>query len=514
MAQQSKYSIAQLESALRNADKAGDVDAAKQIAAEIVRMRSAGPIDVEANRAKAVGECVESLPVYERFGIGVREPIARAGQRVERLLGIEQTPKQRTGPAAPIPPEQTSEANDVATNIGRAVPAVAALSRVPAGVLPSATAGGAYGAITGEDPQSGAVSGAVGGAAGSIAAGVIGRAAQGVAGNWANRAVQGADDLVQTLDDFQRLGGKLTPGQASGGRATQFVDEALANNPLTATPYAAIERNNQVVLNRTVQRALGVASSKTDEIGPSALRAADDVINREFRAVASQIPEVQLPAGAADDISDLLSARTVKPFLEKLQAGTITGRDYMDIRSKLLDITRRVGSDKVDDAWELIESLDDAAEAIAPEGYKAAYAAARERFKTLLAIDKYRRGVSGGNANALTLEGAIRSVFRKQYTRGAPTLLPETSDLFTVVRAMSDPRLTALTGGSPTAKRLMPAFTAGALGAGGYAAPLETAALAGGAMLGSRGYLAAPTAPVVRRIGGVAGTAAGLESQR
>lgn len=464
------------------------------------------PIDVEANRRVALKEFGKTLSPVERFGIGVREPIATAGAKLDRLIGKPNEEVERGL-------EYSREVGGVAAGVGRAVPAIATLGRVPAGIVPSALAGGAYGAATSEDAASGATAGAIGGAAGSMLAAGAGRAVNGIVGNWATRTVKGSDDLVKTLDDFQKLGGRLTPGAATGGRATQFADDALSNNPLTATPYAAIEKNNQTVLNKTLSRALGI-TGKADEIGPSALRAADDVINQEFNAVASQLPVVPLQAGSADDIADLLSARTVKPFLAKLQSGQITGRDYMDLRSKLLEITRRQGSDKVDDAWEAIEALDDAAEAVAPASYKPAYAAARERFKTLLSVDKYRRSVTGGDANALTLEGAVRSVFKKQYTRDAATVLPETSDLFTALRAMSDPRLTALTGGSPTAKRLMPLLTAGALGGGAYANPAIAGAVAGGAVLGSRGYLAAPASAAVRKAGGVAGTAAGLQAQR
>lgn len=465
------------------------------------------PVDVEANRKEAVGSFIEGLNPIERFGIGAREPIANAGRRLEQFMGLEQTPEQMAGPAAPMPPEYSGAANDFATTAGRVVPAVAALSRVPGGILPQAGAGAAYGAATSEDPMAGAVAGGVGGAAGSAIAGGVGRLANAAVGNWATRSVSKLPpDLANTLGKFQELGGRLTPGQAAPGKTKRVLDEALANNAFTGTAYAAIERTNQRVLNNVVSKALGVSPGKgIEEIGPSTLRAADDAITRQFNNVAAMIPGVPVAASVADDMADLLTRRTLEPFKDRIAAGTITGRDYMSLRSELLQITRG-NSDKVDAAWSLIDDMDDLVDGVAPAGYKEAYAAARERFKVMLSVDKYRRGISGGDANAPTLDGAVQSIFRKQYTRAKDTLLPETGDFFTAVRALSDPRLAPLTGGSATARRVGTALTGGVLGGAAFTEPLTAAALASVALVAPRAALAAPAPDALRRAGGIAGT--------
>jgi hypothetical protein len=480
-------------------------------------------IDVEANRRAAVGNYIESLPWYDRLGIGAREPIAVAGQKLESALGIPDVGDR-------IDPALSAGAQDTVTNIGRAIPAIAATSRIPmaglpagavqalgragpvvnaiARVAPSVAGGAAYGAATNEDSEQGAVAGATGAGIGYMAGTALGRLANGIVGNWANRAISETDDFASTLDDFQRAGGKLSPGQASGGRGRQFVDEALANNPVTGTGYASIEKHNQQILNKSVAKALGINLDKSGKFGPAAFAAADDVINREFTAVAQQIPEVPLAPGLAEDLSGILSQRTLKPFADKLAAGRITGRDYMDLRSKLLKVTRS-GSDKVQEASNLIDDLDDMVDAVAPESYKPAYAAARERYKTLLAVDRSRQVVTGGNVNPLTMANSLWSIYQKQYSRGADTLLPETGNLFTVVRAMSDPRMAPLTGGSQTARRVITSTTLGGAGVAGVLTdPVTTVGIAGGALLAPRAYLAAPAGPAVRRAGvalGVAG---------
>ncbi len=451
-------------------------------------------INIPAKADEAVRKMADKLGPIDRFSIGLRESIRTAAGRINEVLGLEGENF--------ISPEQAQRERELTRHVtgpsalsGRVLPTIATTARVPGGVAPSGAAGVATGYLTADDPITGALLGGAGGVGGTLLGSLLGRAAKSYAGKWAERTVQGTDDTANTLRQFQEMGGRLTPSQASGKPVSRMLDNAMTSNPVTAGAYRTIADKNKRMLTTLAAKAIGVNS---DDLGPTALRAADDFLSNQFDDVAKRIKEIPVDTAMVDDITRLLRKGDVKPHLEALAVGKLSGRAYMNLRSKLLKVTRST-KDTADEAWDTIDDLDEIVEGLAPEGYKEAYAAARERYKTLLALDKYRRGVTGGEVNAQTLEGAIEKVFGKQYTRNLSTRLPETKELFTAVRALADPRMAAHLGGSPTAERLMPwlALTGGLLNP-------AIAGTAGALHVGSRALLAAP-APVASQIGGVAG---------
>lgn len=440
-----------------------------------------GPVDVLGERKKAVGEFLSPI---EKFGGGIRNITSRAASRINETLGLDGTV---FGPPAEEVERNIREMSPggFAEGAGEMAALLPTMRLGGRSLVGNTAVGAGLGALTAEDASMGA---GIGGAASALGSGLGrlgGRMVNAVQGKWGERAVKGADEASDYIRRFQGLGGRLTPGQASGGKAMEMIDNAMTSNPLTAGPYRSIADQNQGLLTRLAAKAVGV---NTDNLGPRALQSADDFISKQFNDVADQLDAVPIPEGLGDDITGLLQnrSREIRPFLDEMGSGNLSGRTYMSLRSKLLDITRG-NSDKVDDAWTAINAMDDAVEDVAPEGFKQAYSAARERYKSLLSLDRYNRALSEGQANPKTLENAVRRVFGKQYTRDRGTLLPETQEFFDAVRAMSYPRMSPKTGGSPTAERMMPWM----IGAGVPLSP-GLAGFAGTTWFGARAALAAP----------------------
>lgn len=477
---------------------AGDSDVMR----EILRLGAATIDDfyprpnIGAAQDRAVQAVADELNPLERQLVGTRETLRTAAGRIASLFGGDEYAAEQERNR-----ELTKHVTGPEATVGRILPMFAG-ARTPGGYIPQATTGAITGALTGETPEGGAMLGAAGGAGGTLLGNLLGRGANAIRGNWATRAVSGTDDAANALRSFQDEGGRMYPSQASTSETLKLVDKNAAQNFLLGSAYRRISAANTKLLTEAGAKAAGVESST---LGPTALRQIDDVISSEFRSVADMIEGgIPLHPGISDDIASLLRKGDIKPHAEALATGKLTGRQYMDIRSKLLGITRG-SSDKVKQAWDVIEDLDDSVQEVAPAAFKARYAMARERFKNLLTLEKYRRGVSGGQINARTMDAAAEEIFGKQYTRDLPTLLPETKRFHTILRAMADPRMDPLTGGSQTGANLSSLLTAGGLGGITAANPILAAMLAGGAYAGTPALLAARAAPGFGQAGGQLG---------
>lgn len=458
-----------------------------------------GPIDIIGERKKAVGEFLTPI---EKFAGGVRNTTSRAAGRINEFLGVG----GEGSIFGPAPEETERNIREMSPGggwetAGEITPIVAGGAGLGSGFVPQMAYGAASGGLTADDPKMGAALGASGAGLGTLAGRSIGRLGQGLRGNWADRAVQGADETSDSLRRLNDLGFKFTPGQASGKLGRQMADEVMATNVVLGSAHRSIAKYNTDLLTRYAAKAVGVS---TDDIGPKALSAMDDAISQTFDDVARQVNNIPVPNITRTVADDLLPKRTLDDL--GISSGVLSGRKYMNLRSELLSITRNAREQaKVKAAWDAIDELDNTVEQMAPQGFKAAYAAARERFKTLLTLEKFKRGVnSDGKINAKTVDSAAQDIFGKMYTRGQKSLLPETQDFLDALRGMASDRMTTNLGGSQTAARASLLGTTGLLGTAGWGlgGPLGAAGALGGAYGVSRAALAAPAPMAFGQVGG------------
>lgn len=466
-------------------------------------------------RPDPVQKVADSLNPMQRAAVGFNETVGTAAGRVAGLLGgIDNKAAELLGQEQPAPGpldkfsdqmarnrELTSKVGGASAFAGRVAPAIIGGVGIGGGLGSQAAYGAATGGLTAEDPMIGAGLGAAGAGLGNLVARSGSRIAQGLRGKWADRAIQGTDETSNSLRGLARLGFKFTPGQASGKLGRQMADEVAATNVILGSAHRDIARHNQDLLTKYAARAVGV---NTDDIGPKALQAMDDAISQSFDDVAKMVNGVDVPPEVAKLADDLLPVRTLKD-VGLSNGGPISGRQYMSLRSKLLEVTRNAREHaKQKEAWDAIEQLDDAVERVAPGEFKGLYAAARERFKTMLTLEKFKRGVnSDGKINAKTADSAAQDIFGKMYTRAQKPLLPETGDFLTALRGMASDRMTTNLGGSPTAARVSLLGTAGLLGfAGGAVSPAAGVAAIPAAYATSRALMSAPSSIASRHIGG------------
>lgn len=410
------------------------------------------------------------------FGHGIQQMI----QNLRENLGTEAeaTPRYDDpifGPGSREEYNKLWEEPPVTAQIGqgiaRALPAIASL---PAGGGVATQMGmGALTSVFEEDPATAA---AIGIAAPGIMSGV-GKGFNYARGQLAERAVEGADASSTAIRRFQELGGRVTPGAARPGGVTETVEGAARKFPLSRGAYDTLADQNQVVVNRSVAKALGV---NADEISPQVLDDAADIMGQEFDDIARSVTSVQVPEDLAEDILAVFGRRTKNQFRD-LEYGTVTGESFQKLRSKLLTMARgsKEATDK-DELFSMIDELDDQLAAVAPEDVIRRFGDVRERYSVLKAIERRQGSIKGNNVDPKALEGAFKTSFKRRYTMNQGTRLTETQDAMDVIRATADPRMKGLTGSQAATIPTWMSSTALAGGAGGAGYALGAPALVGG----------------------------------
>ena len=451
--------------------------------------------DVKAAGEAAVQRVADQQSPLARYAIGGREAINTAAGRIAGIFGDDSYQAET---------ERNRELTDKVTGpeafVGRALPVVAGTARIPGGIGAQTAGGAAAGGLTAKDIETGVALGALGGGGGAAAANTIGRTFNGITGQFADRVARGADEITNYIRRFQQLGGKLTPGQASGGGPARYVESALARFPLTAGAYRQMQNTNVGVLNRTAAKAIG---QDADNLGPTVLRRASQALGREFDDIARETGSVAMPAEFAEDAAYVLPKAFVRRFEKALGDGSLSGLQFQQIRRRAAEIMSK-GGDKAPDAAELVDALDEAFLSQAPRNVVRRYSAVRERWRNLIAIERYRRGVTGGDVNPLSMEGAVESIYGTTYRRDLGTRLPETQDFFDSVRVMADPRMQPQFGTSGTAENLSPWLLGGGATAGFLTDPVTTSAALGAGYALPRAIMAQP-APLAGQVGGAIG---------
>lgn len=359
----------QLETALRNADKAGDTKAAQRIAQEITRLRQPqaerqsglirgmrDPIDAGAQLLTRVlpEGVVQAGNRFNDWLVDQGVPLTRLGEGgVDEMIRRGEAEYQAGREAAG---EEGMDWSRLAGNI-LSPTNVAIASRIPAGVTAAgriasgAGAGATFGALQpvteGDDFWTEkAKQTALGAAAGAVLPAVTGAAARVVRPK--------SSPQVQAL---MREGVTPTPGQALGGTA-KAVEERLSSLPIVGDTIRASQRRgiaqfNQAVIRRAL-KPLGVSIPKNVKPGREAFSYADDVIRKYYddllpqlrgemdvglRANLQRIRQMgqNLPPERAQQLERIIENEVVSRFTKH---GKASGETIKNIESKLGQLAR------------------------------------------------------------------------------------------------------------------------------------------------------------------------------
>lgn len=439
-------------------------------------------------------------------GIGDREAIQREIDEAKEL----EAPLMNTGAgmagnvlghvALTLAPGKLLAAGGKALSLPSMVRAGNALNNVNT-VKGAAAFGAGYNAIqpvaSDESRTVNAALGAAGGAGGQVLGKTIGRVMKPV-----RSTISGSASKV--AQQFENMGGQLTPGQRTGSTALRQIEAGMESFPPTAGAMAKIKDNNQTVLNRVAAKAIG---ENADDLSESVLGRAYTRIGNKFnfaKGGSVQLGDDFLNGLAKIDNEyqsvwggkgDAAFKSLMDDALDDTAKGTISGERYTRLRSDLSKRARDAFSQQnsrlgqaIDD---MIEALDDAAQKSLPQGKAKVLAEARKQWATLRTLEK---SMSGENVSGSKLASQLRKKDPKGFTYGF-----KDNDLYTAARFAD--RFKPLVGDSGTATRMGVQMLGGGIAGSGVAAltghdPMTGLAYGVGAPLALRGaqgvYLSRP----------------------
>lgn len=202
--------------------------------------------------------------------------------------------------------------------------------------------------LAGSGRMPNATASATGGRASSSAKVTGGATATGSGGGYTFGTV--GDDASAGLNQAQqramaageKLGFKMTPGQATGSRALQQLEAKLESQPMTSGTFNTIKANNQKTLNRIAANAIGESSDVVDNV---TLSGAQERLSNVYKMVANDKlrpinPDdfLQKLAGIESEFEGMAKIADnglVKKFINYAASGQATGRQLQDLASKM-----------------------------------------------------------------------------------------------------------------------------------------------------------------------------------
>lgn len=374
-------------------------------------------------------------PAHPADDVGVGEAmLIGAGREADRLIkGAQQLWYGATGNQPKLDAlKAEQQGNDaayaelqrrrpVATTVGSALPMLA----VP--MSGAATGAGMVGraALAGGGIE-GMKYGTAGERAGRAAAGAVGGAAGAGLGLAATRLLKPAGVGATTVSDdalaaAQRVGFKVTPGQATQNPAMMNFENYLARSPGSAGKMLRINDANQKALNRAAAQSMG---EKSDDLSEGVFAAAKDRIGAEFSRLQSQTaPQL------GDDFVNALAViegnnaskgsfahpgvrRLVDKALDLASQGNVTGRAYKEIHTELSNKASKAfkgGDATLGQAFKTVrDQLDEAARASLPESERKSWDVARKQWGSFKTLTK-SSVAEGGNVSAARAASALRA---------------------------------------------------------------------------------------------------------
>ena len=341
----------------------------------------------------------------------------------------------RLGLVEPPDPQAMAKRRELfpkASMIGEALPTMAG---GPAKALPQIAFSAGMGALSADDPRTGALYGAGGAFAGQQLGSMAGRMRR--ASSQAIRRLGANDELPSGI--------RRTTGQTVGSESLQQAESSMARNPITSRPFTQIAQYNRRVLEAKAIAALGVSADSLQEAMGKARKIS---VRRMERAV---------PAGARIEIpEDVLSRfkrlnRLTDELFDFPESNVISGAEFRSVRSDVGDLLTSSKSGVRKQGRAILEALDDAAmqnEAVIPE----LYAKGRAQYRVVKALER-GQAIGKDGINAPTL----RNNLRKSYGQGTDvrlgnqsTGIPEIDDLQNTLEDYIQAGIVGADSGTPT----------------------------------------------------------------
>lgn len=371
-----------MERALRNADAAGDVDAARQIAAAIKAQRQSAP----------------AMSAPERFGMGLADPIHGGAQLLTKMLpdrvvnagnrannwladntglvarlpegGVDQAVRQREAEYQQRKPEGMDWAR-LAGNIAS-----------PTNIALGAAAAPAKAASLGVKMAAGAGAGAAGSVLAPVTDGdnfteakLQQAAIGGVFGGAAPAAVSGLSRLVSPkastdagLQLLKDANVRPSIGQTLGGWANRAEEKAqslpIVGDAIAAARGRAVDQLNAAAINRATA-PIGV---KVDKIGQEGIKEAGDALSQAYDDVLTGLKSIKFDGQWRQDFGQLKTLAKGLPgsirgtFTNKAKtliedrispAGGMTAQTMKELDSELGTLARRYSKSAVASEQEL-----------------------------------------------------------------------------------------------------------------------------------------------------------------
>jgi hypothetical protein len=314
------------------------------------------------------------------------------------------------------------------------------------------------------DALTGGLSGAVGGAAGRLLQKVVSPSMGGLSAQQQN--------VVASVNP---LGGRLTPGQATGNQTLQRIEAGLESNPVTSFAMRGVKEANQVIVNRAATKAIGEAGNSLDA---TVLANAEDRIGNIYKMVRTKKP-VDL-AGLSKPASEIMAEAetlTVNPnamgsdplfnkALDFITKGAATQEELVSLSSQLGKRGKSMMTSQAGDRdlglalFRTKDLIDDALESSLSGQTQKLFSDARGQYRNLMQL--YGRGVvneQSGDVSAKVLANNLAAKDRKGFRLGE-----NQSDLYNAARfARAFP---SIVGDSGTATRMATPLLGGAAAGG------------------------------------------------
>lgn len=441
-------SLEQLQTALVNADKAGDADAARVFAGEIKRLRSAPskPVDLGSGGfSKALEETIaeDAFPAGARLIGGAGTALDNAAMRLKQgVVGLTPQDVARVEANRELTSSPLGMAGAVAGNIAMAGGPAAVATKALAPVVTGPVAAGITGAAlnTAANPVLPGESEAV-----NTGLGFAG----GVAGDLAAR---GLSRVVQPVQGRSVPNVAVTPGQAKGGLVNK-IEQQMESIPLVGWFLSgARERAVKEANVEAIKKALPSGASATDiKAGREGIERAGELIDHAYNMAYGQIKTVKadqqfseilqtIPKSEGIDLTPTLTRRfhsIVKDrVLSKLE-GDASASAVRDAHNSLGALSRKYRVSADPDQRALGQAFDDAKDALramvsrqSAGPFKESLDALDSKYSALLAVKK-ASGYQGSRDGIFSMEALKRASSKstkefKQFANNASDVMGRT----------------------------------------------------------------------------------------
>lgn len=325
--------LQEIETALRNADAAGDVAAATKLAQAYRAAKSQQPAQQEPQAEDpgfgqaaliGAGRTLDRLGKgVKQMGLNIAAPFSEGARNSLASMDANESENSRLY-------AQLQQVRPGATMLGEAAPLIAA-PMMGAGAAATAASAAIPGLMeygTGEERLARGALGAAGGLAGRAVGNALARVIK------PNQVIPAAIDGAGQAAD--RLGVKLTSGEATGNRALKWAEAASADLPIASGIATKRAAANEQAIARAATRALG---QQADEVSAPVLSAARERISGEFDRILSPL-KIDLSApSVAHELKAVTSSKVLKSLRDE------------GVDAVLNDIEAVAKTGAVDGAW-------------------------------------------------------------------------------------------------------------------------------------------------------------------